>query len=121
MTLRLTPESDGNASGFGLADISTRRAFEAMSFEKTYPNSLTARTVRGCMLPMIMESDYDAIRAAVKTAPAVDYDHIRCGCATPCGWNSLQFPRRCCRKQKERLAFGFVRSPLNGASIPREI
>lgn len=77
VTLRLTPESDGNASGFGLADISTRRAFEAMSFEKTYPNSLTARTVRGCMLPMIMESDYDAIRAAVKTAPAVDYDHIR--------------------------------------------
>jgi hypothetical protein len=69
VTLRLTPESDGNATGFALADISTRRAFESMSFEHTYPNSLTSRVVFSSHIPMIMETDFDAIRAGIKTAP----------------------------------------------------
>lgn len=77
VTLDLTKESDGNASGFGLADISTRRTFEKMSFEKTYPNNLTARTIIGCRIPMIMENDYDALRAGIKTAPDVDADRLR--------------------------------------------
>lgn len=77
VVLDLTDESDGNASGFGLADISTRRAFEKMSFEKTYPNLLTARTVIGGRIPMIMESDFDALRAGIKTVPDVDYSNLR--------------------------------------------
>lgn len=48
-----------------------------MSFLKTYPNNLTARTTAGCKVPMIMDSDYDAIRAGIKTAPDVDYDRLR--------------------------------------------
>ncbi len=77
VVLDLTEESDGNASGFGLADISTRRAFEKMSFKKTYPNLLTARTVIGGRIPMIMENDWDALRAGIKTAPDVDYANLR--------------------------------------------
>lgn len=69
--LDLTEESDGNASGAGLADISTRRLFEKMSWEKTYPNSLTARTTVGCKIPMIMENDFDALRAGIKTVPDI--------------------------------------------------
>ena len=75
--LDLTDESDGNAAGFGLADISTERAFSKMDREKTYPNFLTARTVKGGMVPMIMADDYDAIRTGIKTCPDVDYDHLR--------------------------------------------
>ncbi|MDD3904437.1 MAG: DUF362 domain-containing protein [Sphaerochaeta sp.] len=77
VTLRLTKESDGNASGFGLADISTRKAYESMEMAKTYPNLLTSRTVIGGRIPLIMENDYDAIRAGIKTAPDVDYKHLR--------------------------------------------
>lgn len=77
VVLDLTEESDGNASGLGLADIASRRAFDKMSFLKTYPNNLTARTTVGCKVPMIMDSDYDAIRAGIKTAPDVDYDRLR--------------------------------------------
>lgn len=77
VVLNLTEESDGNASGLGLADIASRRAFEKMSFLKTYPNNLTARTTAGCKVPMIMDSDYDAIRAGIKTAPDVDQDRLR--------------------------------------------
>ncbi|MGN0305877.1 MAG: lactate racemase domain-containing protein [Lachnospiraceae bacterium] len=77
VVLDITEESDGNASGLGLADIVSRRAFEKMSFEKTYPNNLTARTTAGCKVPMIMENDFDVIRAGIKTAPDVDYSAIR--------------------------------------------
>ena len=77
VVLDLTDESDGNASGLGLADISNRRTFHKMSFLKTYPNNLTARTTAGCKVPMIMENDFDALRAGIKTAPNADYDHLR--------------------------------------------
>lgn len=77
VVLDLTEESDGNASGFGLADISTRRAFDKMSMHKTYPNLLTARTVIGGKIPLIMDDDYDALRSGIKTAPNVDYDNMR--------------------------------------------
>lgn len=77
VVLDLTDKSDGNASGVGLADITTRRVFNKMSFENTYPNNLTARTTAGCKIPMIMENDYNAIRAGIKTAPNVDYNAMR--------------------------------------------
>lgn len=75
--LDLTEESDGNGSGIGLADVTTRRVFEKISWEKTYPNNLTARTTAGCKIPMVMENDLDAIRAAVKTAPDIDESNLR--------------------------------------------
>ena len=77
VVLDLTDASDGNASGFGLADISTRKAFNKMEMEKTYPNLMTSRTVNGGKIPLIMENDFDAIRAGIKTAPDVDYNNLR--------------------------------------------
>ena len=77
VVLNLTDQSDGNASGIGLADIVSRRVFEKMSFAKTYPNNLTARTTAGCKIPMVMDNDYDAIRAGIKTAPDVNYSALR--------------------------------------------
>lgn len=77
VVLDLTEESDGNASGLGLADIASRRAFEKMSMSKTYPNGLTARTTLGCKIPIIMDNDFDTIRAGIKTAPDADYENLR--------------------------------------------
>lgn len=77
VVLDLTEESDGNASGIGLADIACRRAFEKMSMSKTYPNGLTARTTLGCKIPIIMDNDFDTIRAGIKTAPDADYENLR--------------------------------------------
>lgn len=77
VVLDITDASDGNGCGFGLSDISTRKAFNKFDMEKTYPNLLTSRTTNGGKIPLIMESDYDAIRAGIKTAPDVDYDRLR--------------------------------------------
>ena len=77
VVLNLTDESDGNAAGFGLADVSTQKTFLKMDRAKTYPNFLTARTVIGGRIPMIMDDDYDAIRTGIKTAPDSDLHHLR--------------------------------------------
>jgi hypothetical protein len=77
VVLNLTKESDGNFSGFGLADISTRRVFNSVSMEATYPNYLTSRCIAGGRIPLIMENDFDAIRAGLKTASNIDMNNPR--------------------------------------------
>lgn len=75
--LDLTDESDGNGCGFGLADVTTMRAYRKLDMDKTYPNLLTSRTINGGKIPMVMANDYDAIRAGIKTAPDLDYSALR--------------------------------------------
>lgn len=77
VVLDLTNESDGNGAGMGLADITTKRAEKKIIREKTYPNFLTARTVKGCMIPMVMDNDFDAIRTGIKTIPNADYNNLK--------------------------------------------
>lgn len=77
VVLDITPESDGNFAGMGLADVTTERAYRKMDKTKTYPNFMTSRTAKGAMMPMIMDDDYDAIRTGIKTAPDVDYKNLK--------------------------------------------
>ncbi len=77
VTLDLTEETHGNANGIGLADICTRRAYEKIDLKITYPNPLTSRIVGSVMIPMVMDTDAQAIRAAIKTCFEVDFDNIR--------------------------------------------
>lgn len=65
--LDLSPESHGNATGIGLADLTTRRALEAIDHEKFRMNSLTSRTLWRSKVPLGMETDRLCIEAAVET------------------------------------------------------
>lgn len=73
----LTDATHGNANGMGLADITTRRMYEKIDFYETYPNPLTSRIVLSVKIPMVMDTDSQAIRAAMKTCFDVSYDNIR--------------------------------------------
>ncbi len=75
--LRLTPETHGNANGIGLVDVTTRRVFERMTFEETYPNALTSTASVSVKIPMVMASDALAIRAAILTAGVTDPVAVR--------------------------------------------
>lgn len=75
--LDLTKESHGNANGMANADICSRRLFEKISFESTYPNPLTNRLAQSVKIPMVMENDSLAIRAAMKTCFDVDYNQMK--------------------------------------------
>ena len=75
--LDLTDESHGAAVGVGSADMTTRRLFEKMDFNTTYPNLLTSGGTDSAKIPMVFDSQKLAIQAAIKTAIGADKDNIR--------------------------------------------
>jgi hypothetical protein len=75
--LDLTEASHGNANGIGLADLTTRALVGRMDPEATYVNALTSRVPPAVRVPLTLETEREAIQAAVKTAGATDLSRIR--------------------------------------------
>ncbi|HSH34849.1 lactate racemase domain-containing protein [Schnuerera sp.] len=68
VVLDLTKESHGNANGIGLSDFTTRRFFNKMKFDQTYPNSITSTVQKTIKIPMVLDTDKLAIQGAIKTS-----------------------------------------------------
>lgn len=77
VVLDLTDETHGAAVGMGNADFITRRLFDKIDFDNTYPNLLTAGFPEPGKIPMIMDSQKLAIQAAIKTAALQDMTKAR--------------------------------------------
>jgi hypothetical protein len=71
VVLGLTPESHGNATGIGGADVITMRLYRDMDVAATYANVITSMSLGGAAIPIIMNTDQDAISLAVKTVVRV--------------------------------------------------
>ncbi len=67
VALDLTPQSKGNGVGIGSADLTTRRCVEKINLGAMYTNAITATILEPAKLPMILNSDHDAICVALKT------------------------------------------------------
>ncbi|MBI4536852.1 MAG: DUF2088 domain-containing protein [candidate division NC10 bacterium] len=63
----LTEKTAGNAVGMGLADFATRRLADKVNFHYTYTNALTGLSPMRSKLPIIFETDREAIEGALKT------------------------------------------------------
>lgn len=63
--LDLSEETHGNASGLGMADITTKRAFDKIDFDASYPNSLTSRMLNVVRVPMVLKNDELALKTAI--------------------------------------------------------
>jgi len=70
--LDLSDETHGNAIGLGMADFSTKRAFDKMDFDATYPNGFTSTVVSGIKVPVILKSDELAIKSAIFVCTGID-------------------------------------------------
>ena len=64
--LDLTSPSHGNATGIGMADLTTRRVIDQIDWDATYMNVFTSGVLRSARMPIPLEND----RAAVETALA---------------------------------------------------
>jgi hypothetical protein len=73
----LSEESNGNATGIGLADFCSRRVADAIDWAPTYLNVLTAAQPAGARLPIVCDTDRDAIRHALNAAGVEDEGHAR--------------------------------------------
>jgi len=69
--LGLTPETHGNATGLGGADVITMRLYRDIDIAKTYANVITSTYLDGAAIPIIMNTDQEAIQLAVKTVVRV--------------------------------------------------
>lgn len=76
--LDLTDETHGNAQGIGLAEVTTRRLFNKMKLEMTYPTGVTNTFLHLMKIPMIMDNDREALQLALCCCPdAEDQDNIK--------------------------------------------
>ena len=67
---RLTAGSHGNAIGVGLCEFITRRFEEAVDWERTAVNCLSALTPNQAQRPIVCENDRDALELALAVCPS---------------------------------------------------
>lgn len=76
--LDLTDETHGNAQGVGLAEVTTRRLFNKMKLEMTYPTGVTNTFLHLMKIPMIMDNDREAMQLALCCCPeAEDQENLK--------------------------------------------
>lgn len=63
----LSEKTAGNAIGIGLADFTTRKAFDKIDFQALNTNCITAVTPEKGRIPIILDTDREAIQAAFDT------------------------------------------------------
>lgn len=88
--LDLTDETHGQMVGLGYGDVTTRRCLNRCDFDASYPNALTTTTFIPFRVPMVLESDRDAIGACLKY----------------CGNNDKQNPR--VMRIQDTLHMGYI-------------
>ncbi len=69
IVLDLTPHSHGNATGIGMADLTTRRVVENIDWDATYLNAFTSGVLRSARMPIPVENDRLALEAALNRTP----------------------------------------------------
>ncbi len=76
VVLDLTPQSEGNGLGVGIADFTTRRLYDQLDLQKTYMNGLTAGALDAIRIPVVLSDDREAIEVALKSANPGDPPRI---------------------------------------------
>ncbi len=75
--LDLSDETHGNGIGLGYSSATTKRVFQKLDLASMYPNAITCTVLGGVRIPIIMESDREAIQVCVKTCNEIDKDNPR--------------------------------------------
>jgi len=61
----LTANSNGNATGIGLADITTKKLVDKIDYQATYMNCITGISLEKAAVPMFFETDQKAMEVAL--------------------------------------------------------
>ena len=73
----LTEKSHGNANGMGLADSITKRFFDKIILEQTYPNAITSAETTAVKIPAIMPNDELCVKFLIQTCTGSGSDGLR--------------------------------------------
>ncbi len=73
----LTDDTEGNASGIGMADVVLRRAVDRMDPVATYMNMITAKAPQGARIPLTVDTDRQALYVALACCVKTDQETAR--------------------------------------------
>lgn len=73
----LTEGAHGNAIGFGMADFILRSALDKIDFNATYTNGIASGNTNGMKIPVIADTEEEAVRAALQTCIGIDINNPR--------------------------------------------
>ena len=62
--------TNGNATGLGLADVITRKLYDAIDYPSTYANVITSAYLDGALIPIAMPTDQQALQLAYQDVGA---------------------------------------------------
>lgn len=77
VVLGLTEATHGNATGIGVADFTVKSLAASVDWEATYANSIAACDPVGGFLPVVLDTEEEALRAAVQTCLHIDKNDAR--------------------------------------------
>lgn len=77
VVLRLTKESLGNANGIGYADITVKELFDKINFSATYVNAFTSGVLDVAKIPIVMDTDKEAIALGIKITNITNTSNAR--------------------------------------------
>ncbi len=77
VVLDLTEASHGNAAGLGLADITTKRLIEKVDWKATHVNVFTSGFIERDRVPVVAETDREALGWALEVAKVSDPSKAR--------------------------------------------
>jgi hypothetical protein len=66
--LNITPQSEGNGLGVGIAGFTTSRLFHELDLQKTYMNGLTSGAFEAIKIPVVLPTELDTCEVALKAA-----------------------------------------------------
>ena len=73
----LTPASNGNGTGVGMADFTTARLVKALNLQYTYMNALTSLGLLPAKIPIYFDNDRDALQAALASLASTTPETLR--------------------------------------------
>jgi hypothetical protein len=73
----LTPASNGNGVGIGMADFTTARLVKSLNLKYTYMNGLTSLGLLPAKIPIYFDNDREAIEAALASLAVPDTEKVR--------------------------------------------
>jgi len=71
IVLDLTPQSEGNAVGIGMADLTTRRVIDMIDLKPSYTNAITSGVWRSVRFPIALENDRAVIETVLSRVPDI--------------------------------------------------
>jgi hypothetical protein len=79
VVLSLSAGSAGNAIGLGLADLTTRRLVDAVDWKATWHNGLVSGFLERAKMPIVLDSDLEALETACDLLTPRRPDELRLG------------------------------------------